>query len=44
VFEVKASRYGNAQTTELGAEFHWNAKFDDCSPVNLLNIDWSRKS
>jgi len=27
--------------TELGAEFHWNEKLDDCSPVNLLNIDWS---
>lgn len=27
--------------TEFGAEFHWNEKLDDCSPVNLLNIDWS---
>ena len=25
--------------TEFGAEFHWNEKFEDCSPVNLLNMD-----
>lgn len=29
--------------TEFGAEFHWNEKLDDCSPVNLLNIDWSAR-
>ena len=29
--------------TEFGAEFHWNEKLEDCSPVNLLNMDWSGK-